>query len=194
MNSDSPLLFPTSHHLGCVRSILHKSLPNGTFGNALIRMGLGTEYLFGTEQRLQQGLLEKHRSPQTDILCCHIYHPRAPSSCGAQHLARVPISTSKKRRKKKRKREKKMPNASRTRCRDTDKLSLALSRKRLGLVYGTVDTFRLRARHSVVRAGAPPVPSPPHLLWTSDGNCRTRVSSRSLRLLPGVDAIQLINA
>lgn len=106
LNSDSPLLFTTSHHLGCVLSILHKSLPNGTFGNAFIRMGLGTEYLFGTEQRLQQGLLEKDRSPQTDISCCHIYHPRAPSSCGAEHLARVPISTSKK--KKKRKPEKKI--------------------------------------------------------------------------------------
>lgn len=124
---NSPLLlFYKPHIIWDVRCpILHKSLPNGTFGNAFVLDGLwGLEYLFGTELRLSaEGLLGKDRSPQTDIFVLpHFTTPRAPGSCGAEHLCQSANINLKKQNKKREKPEKKicqMPLAH-TRCRDTD--------------------------------------------------------------------------
>lgn len=173
----------------------HKSLPNCTSGNNFIWTSLRTEHLSGTEQRDSNRVfytrIVRHQWIFTLTQLPTSYTQTGPSpqvalcSCGVEHLCQSanirPLF-----------RKKKMPNACRTHGAGTlTNLSLSLSRKRLGLVYETVDAFQaLNSPSLSPQTGCscrPLTSSPLEVGW----KLLHQKSSQSLSLLPGVDAIQL---
>lgn len=106
----------------------HKSPPNCTFGyNWNLDEFEDWASLWHWANRLKRGSPRWGYFTMIGSFCCHLYQPqpKQPSggtlwlwSWGPCQSANINLFNIRK-----------MPNASRTRCRDTDELSLALSRK-----------------------------------------------------------------